>query len=56
MFINNLVTVCVPTMAISITHESTQLFSGTIENVPFYLLNEKVLEIGIFGTTLTVKI
>ena len=56
MFVKNLVNVCVSTMNVGISHESTTLYSGTAENVPFYLLNEKVIEIGIFGTTLLVKI
>ena len=56
MFVKNLVGVCVPTMTVSISHESTNLYTGTVDNTPFYLLNEKVLEIGIFGGNLTVKI
>ena len=56
MFVKNLVTVGVPTMTVSISHESTNLYTGVIADTPFYLLNEKVLEIGIFGGNLTVKI
>lgn len=56
MFVKNLVTVGVPTTPVNISHDSSQLYAGTIGGIPFYLLNEKVLEIGIFGSTLTVKI
>jgi hypothetical protein len=56
MFVKNLVTAGVPTMTVSISHESTTLYTGAIADTPFYLLNEKVLEIGIFGGNLTVKI
>lgn len=56
MFVKNLVAVGVPAMTVTISHESTNLYNGTIANTPFYLLNERVLEIGIFGGSLTVKI
>lgn len=56
MFVKNLVTVGVPTMTVVISHEATSIYTGTIANTPFYLLNEKVLEIGISGGNLTVKI
>lgn len=56
MFVKNLVTVGVPSMTVVISHGVTGLYTGTIANTPFYLLNEKVLEIGISGGSLTVKI
>lgn len=56
MFVKNLVAIGVPAMTVNISHESVNLYTGTIDNTPFYLLNEKVLEIGIFGGNLTVKI
>ena len=56
MFVKNLVTVGVSTMTVSISHEATNLYTGVIADTPFYLLNEKVLEIGILGGNLTVKI
>lgn len=56
MFLKNIVTVGVPTMTVVISHESTTIYTGTIANTPFYLLNEKVLEIGISEGSLTVKI
>lgn len=56
MFVKNLVTVGLPTMTVVILHEATSIYTGTIANTPFYLLNEKVLEIGISDGSLTVKI
>ncbi len=56
MFVKNLVSVCVSSIIVGISHDSTTLYNGTIANTPFYLLNEKVLEISIFGTSLLVKI
>lgn len=56
MFVKNLVAVCLPNIIVGISHDSTTLYNGAIADTPFYLLNEKVLEISIFGLNLVVKI
>ena len=56
MFVKALTTVCASTLTFNISHNSSQIYYGTIANIPFYLLNETVIEIGISGTALTVKI
>lgn len=56
MFIKNLVNVLSENQSIVINHTGTSLFNGTANNTPFYLMNEKVIEITINGTYLMVAI
>lgn len=56
MFVKNLVDVALSTLSINITVNETQVYSGNVKSVPAYLLNERVKELGIFGTNFTVKI
>ena len=56
MFVKNIVDVALDTLSISITVDNTQVYSGNVKAVPAYLLNERVKELGIFGTNFTVKI
>lgn len=56
MFVKNIVDVAVSTLSISITADDSQVYSGNVKSVPAYLLNERVKELGIFGTNFMVKI
>lgn len=56
MFVKNLVDVSVSTLSISISTDDGQLYSGNIKSTPFYLLNERVKELSIFGSNIVIKI
>lgn len=56
MFVKNLVDVALSTLSISITFNDSQVYSGNVKSVPEYLLNERVKELGIFGSNFIVKI
>lgn len=56
MFVKQIVEAAVDTLGCSIEHDSAQLYTGNVKSTPFYLLNEKVLTIAIFGTNLAITI
>ena len=56
MFVKQIVQAAVDALGCSIEHDSEQLYSGNIKSAPFYLLDEKVLTIAIFGTNLVITI
>ncbi len=46
MFVKNLADVLDTTItALSIKHETTTIYTGSISGAPFYLMNEKVIKI-----------
>lgn len=56
MFIKNLINVLNESQSIIISHTGTSLYNGSASNTPFYLMNEKVINITINGTVLLVAI
>ena len=55
MFVKNICECAVSTLTVIIQHDS-QIYNGTAQNVPFYLLNEKVKELDIFSGNLLITI
>lgn len=55
MFVKNLVDVMQPTQAVIITHTAT-IYTGNVANIPFYLLNEKVVAVGISSSSIAITI
>ena len=56
MFVKNIVTVYTGTN-INILHDSTSLYTGTVDSIPFYFLNETIIEIRpVNATTIALEI
>lgn len=56
MFVKNVVDVAVKSVTVSIMHNGSSLFSGSINLVPFYFLNQKVESINIVANNLVIEI